>query len=107
MLPGGAQWYQAVNPPSFRACVFDCPSVRFIHVFSAEEICVKCYIPNFHENLSRNSKFFQNRIKISGSLQEGLLVEGDRSGTVVKVLGYRSEGRGFDSRWCHWNFSLT
>jgi hypothetical protein len=28
-------------------------------------------------------------------------------GTVVKVLCYKSEGRGFDSRWCHWNFSLT
>jgi len=22
-------------------------------------------------------------------------------------LGYKSEGHGFDSRWCHWNFSLT
>jgi len=21
--------------------------------------------------------------------------------------GYKSEGRGFDSRWCHWNFSLA
>jgi hypothetical protein len=27
--------------------------------------------------------------------------------TVVKVLRYKSEGRWFDSRWCHWNFSLT
>ena len=26
---------------------------------------------------------------------------------VVKVLRYKSEGRWFDSRWCHWNFSLT
>jgi hypothetical protein len=25
-------------------------------------------------------------------------------GTVVKVLCYKSEGRWFDSRWCHWNF---
>jgi len=25
----------------------------------------------------------------------------------VEALGYTSEGRGFDSRWCHWNFSLT
>jgi len=32
---------------------------------------------------------------------------GDRGGTVVKVLCYKSEGRGFDSRLCHWNFSLT
>jgi hypothetical protein len=25
----------------------------------------------------------------------------------TKVLCYKSEGRWFDSRWCHWNFSLT
>ena len=31
----------------------------------------------------------------------------DRSGTMVKVLCYKSEGRWFDPRWCHWNFSLT
>ena len=23
------------------------------------------------------------------------------------TLRYKSEGRGFDSRWCRWNFSLT
>jgi hypothetical protein len=27
-------------------------------------------------------------------------------GTVVKVLCYKLEGCWFDSRWCHWNFSL-
>jgi hypothetical protein len=26
---------------------------------------------------------------------------------VVKVLWYKWEGRWFDPRWCHWNFSLT
>ena len=31
----------------------------------------------------------------------------DRGSTVVKMLCYKSEGRWFDSRWCHWNFSLT
>ena len=25
----------------------------------------------------------------------------------VEALRYKSEGRRFDSRWCHWNFSLT
>jgi len=25
----------------------------------------------------------------------------------VEALPYKPEGRGFDSRWCHWNFSLT
>ena len=26
---------------------------------------------------------------------------------LVKALRYKSEGHGFDSRCCHWNFSLT
>jgi hypothetical protein len=26
---------------------------------------------------------------------------------LVEALHYKPEGRGFDSRWCHWNFSLT
>jgi len=26
---------------------------------------------------------------------------------LVDALRYKSEGRGFDSRCCHWNFSLT
>ena len=25
----------------------------------------------------------------------------------VVSLRYKPEGRGFDSRWCHWNFSLS
>ena len=26
---------------------------------------------------------------------------------LVEALRYKSEGRGLDSRWCHWNFLLT
>ena len=26
---------------------------------------------------------------------------------LVEALRYKAEGLGFDSRWCHWNFSLT
>ena len=26
---------------------------------------------------------------------------------LVKALRYKLEGRGFDFRWCHWNFSST
>ena len=32
---------------------------------------------------------------------------GARGGIVVKVLRYKPAGRGFDSRMCHWNFSVT
>jgi hypothetical protein len=35
------------------------------------------------------------------------VLTGDCGGTVVKVLCYKLESRWFDSRWCHWNFSLT
>ena len=30
-----------------------------------------------------------------------------RGGVVVKALRYKPAGRRFDSRWCHWNFSVT
>ena len=30
-----------------------------------------------------------------------------RGGVVVKALRYKPASRGFDSRLCHWNFSLT
>jgi len=26
---------------------------------------------------------------------------------LVEALRYKPEGRGFGSRWCHWNYSLT
>ena len=26
---------------------------------------------------------------------------------LVEALRFKPEGRGFDSRWCHWKFSLT
>ena len=32
---------------------------------------------------------------------------GARGGIVVKALRYKPEGHGFDSRWCHWNVSVT
>jgi hypothetical protein len=34
-------------------------------------------------------------------------VRGARGGAVVEALRYKFEGRGFDSRLCHWNFLLT
>jgi hypothetical protein len=36
-----------------------------------------------------------------------LMQQGSPSGAVVEALRYKPEGRGIDSRWCHWNFSLT
>jgi len=64
----------------------------------------------YHNARFKNRKFllfiyanlysFSNIFSISN-------ISGDRGGTVVKVLCYKSEGRWFDPRWRHWNFSLT
>jgi len=32
---------------------------------------------------------------------------GAYGGVVVKALRYKLAGRRSDSRWCHWNFSVT
>ena len=34
------------------------------------------------------------------------MYQGARGVVVVKALCYKPEGRGFDSRWWHWNFSV-
>ena len=36
-----------------------------------------------------------------------ILAMGHAVAQLVEVLRYKPEGRGFDSRWCHWTFSLT
>ena len=33
--------------------------------------------------------------------------KGHAMAQLVEALCFKQEGRGFDSRWCHWNFSLT
>ena len=35
------------------------------------------------------------------------MCDGARGDVVVKALRYKPAGRGFDSRWYHWNFSVT
>jgi hypothetical protein len=34
-------------------------------------------------------------------------IKGARGGVVVNAVCYKPAGRGFDSRCCHWNFSVT
>jgi hypothetical protein len=33
--------------------------------------------------------------------------QGHAVALLVEALRYKPERRRFDSRWCHWNFSLT
>jgi hypothetical protein len=40
-------------------------------------------------------------------ISSSISIIGARGGVVVKALRYNPAGRGFDSRWCQWNFSVT
>jgi hypothetical protein len=43
--------------------------------------------------------FFQNLLNPSPN-------RGNAVAQLVEALRHMPEGGGFDSRWCHWNFSL-
>jgi len=40
-------------------------------------------------------------------VEERVLYRGYAVAQLDEALRYKPEGRGFDSRWCRWNFSLT
>jgi hypothetical protein len=46
-------------------------------------------------------------LQIFGISSSTSLTVGASDDVVVKALRYQPAGRGFDSRWCHWNFSVT
>jgi hypothetical protein len=53
----------------------------------------------------------EDRVR-SQCLSIGFVADNDamlraRGGVAVKALRYKPAGRVFDSRWFHWNFSLT
>ena len=79
----------------YDVCVFVCVCICiYIYVY--------IYICNVAKICSRGD--FAQKKPSYCSLQ---ILLGDRGGTVVKVLCYKSEGRWFDPSWCHWKFSLT
>jgi hypothetical protein len=58
--------------------------------------------------------YFVNTLILFGSLQIHTITFSQMQFTLcvavahlVEALRRKPKGRGFDSRWCHWNFSLT
>jgi hypothetical protein len=43
----------------------------------------------------------------NGNMQLLYLASGTQWRSCLMALFYKPEGRGFDSRWCHWKFPLT
>ena len=72
--------------------------------------CQEVEAPRFQDN--RHLKVVRVSSLLTGRLypQQIFLVlisVRARGGIVAKALRYNPAGRGFDSRWCHWNFSVT
>jgi hypothetical protein len=60
-------------------------------------------------NFKKSQTFNKPPLLLSSNLKFDVGIEssGARGRVVVKALRYKAAGRGFDSRWCHWNFSVT
>jgi len=78
--------------------------LRFVSLYRPlNDFCI--YMPDDGTTKFRNMYNTQGGPKVC--IQYILCYIRDRGSTVVKVLRYKSEGLWFDSRWRHWNFSLT
>ena len=50
---------------------------------------------------------YRNVLKLKKSWSRRYYKMGHTVAQLVEALRYKPEGSGFDSQWCHWNFSLT
>ena len=83
-----------------------CLSLGFAYTgdeISADALCILCnkVLPNSSVLCARPCRY------CGANYPECKDRCGARGGVVVKALRYKPAGRGFDSRWCHWNFSAT
>jgi len=60
-----------------------------------------------NRNLGLGQKFFMLFIYFYLFKSLKFLEGGHAVAQLVVALRYKSEGYGFDSRWCNWNFLLT
>ena len=65
--------------------------------------CVNTGLYNF--NVGELKTDLYNLSRFYSILQS--LLHRMHGGVVVKALRYKPAGHGFDSRWWHWNFSVT
>ena len=72
-------------------------------LLSSGEFCKLRYYTIPVKSESANDSFYTKNSKMPIlSCDTG----GHAVAQLVEVLHYKTEGRGFDSRWCQWNFSL-
>ena len=71
----------------------------------------RCVPALFPQGVKRSGYGFDRPLPYSAMVKERvdlyLYSPGHRVAQLVETLCCKPEGRGFDSRWCHWNFSFT
>jgi len=92
---------------------FPCVYKRMLRWFPRLQVATACFScsppdlnfldPYFIFTYMHNNHCHQ----VTSHLQLNILLFGDRGGSVVKMLRYKSEGRWFDPSCCHWYLSLT
>jgi hypothetical protein len=78
-------------------------NLRTLHFLEAKYFSVKLLL--WYQIIPQ-----QNRVKDiypTRGLQHIWIAQTGARWRSVKALCYKPAGRGFDSRWCHWNFSVT
>jgi hypothetical protein len=58
-------------------------------------------------SLRKYGILWASRAYVKPNLLKFYLREGYALAQLVEALHYKPESRGFDSRWSHWNFSVT
>jgi hypothetical protein len=87
---------------NIKVCSWYCSSLRIFLVTKSNPLASStCFWSNLYLISVYKSSYAYSRGTFKGTM-------GTKAGrAVVKALRYKPAGRGFDSRWCHWNFSMT
>jgi hypothetical protein len=83
---------------------FLCPNIGKLQTHSTEQLRQQHSVPVFVRYLVRISA---GSPAVMIYFMVLFLTRGYAVVQLVEVLRYKPEGRGFDSRWCRWNFLLT
>ena len=84
-------------PEYFKKSLYTCEGVLM-----KRSLCINPMIAPFLVQITRNGV-----INVKSTMKKVLLYSEKRGGVVVKALSYKPPGCGLDTRFCHWNFSVT
>ena len=109
--------YYSAFYTAWGTCIWNEQNVLGVHLFSSsnDRFCLYWHIGNTVMELSKYWSLNSSTPAYSCPIPDirnsilDLLSSVMRYAAVqsVEALRYKPEGRGFDSRWCNWNFSLT